>query len=215
MLAMPVGGTCATCSATMAAMTKRNDTPLSPKHATMPNAVSAAPGDQRSDHAREIELNRVERDRVGQVLFRNERRNQRLIGRPAERLRDAGDERERQDQPDADGAGEDERRQREGRRHLHALRHEQQMAAVAAIGDDAADEREEQDRDLADERIEAEEKGRGGAGERDDEPGLRDLLHPGADAGDERAEPEQAKVAIGQRRRDAAAGLKHKREQDS
>ena len=85
---------------------------------------------------------------LGRVLFWNERRDQRLVGRAAKGLRDAGDERQRQDVPDADGSGEDERRQREGRGHLHALRHEQQVPPVAAIGDDAADEREEQDREL-------------------------------------------------------------------
>ena len=46
--------------------------------------------DDRSDHAREVELDRVERDRVGQVLFRDERRNERLIRGSAERLRAAG-----------------------------------------------------------------------------------------------------------------------------
>ena len=34
---------CFTCSAIRAAITNRNETPFSPKHATMPNAVSAAP----------------------------------------------------------------------------------------------------------------------------------------------------------------------------
>ena len=43
MPAVFVGGVCVTCSARMAAITKRNDTPFRPKHATMPNAVSAAP----------------------------------------------------------------------------------------------------------------------------------------------------------------------------
>ena len=59
-------------------------------------------GHERADDAREIELDRVERDRVREMLFRDERRNQRLIGRTAEGLRHAGDERERQDQPDLD-----------------------------------------------------------------------------------------------------------------
>ena len=45
------------------------------------------------------------------------------------------------------------------------------------------------------------------AGERDDEPGLGDLLHPCADARRERAEPEEAKVAVGQGNRDAECGL--------
>ena len=51
------------------------------------------------------------------------------------------------------------------------------------------------------------------AGQRDDEPRLRHLLHPGADAGDEGAEPEQAEVAERQGGRDAATGLVHKGKQ--
>ena len=43
-------------------------------------------GDDRPDHAREVELDRVERDGVGQVFLADQRRDQRLIRRPAERL---------------------------------------------------------------------------------------------------------------------------------
>ena len=54
--------------------------------------------------------------------------------------------------------GEDEQRQREGRRHLDALRHQHHVTAIAAIRDDAADEREEEDGRFAEKRIEPEEK---------------------------------------------------------
>ena len=50
--------------------------------------------------------------------------------------------------PDADDVQVDERGQRERRAHLDVLRHEQQLPAIVAIGDDAADQREEQDRQL-------------------------------------------------------------------
>ena len=43
---------------------------------------------------------------------------------------------------------EDEGGEREGRRHLHDLRHQHHVTAVAAVGHDAADEGEEQDRAL-------------------------------------------------------------------
>ena len=211
------GGTCVTCSARMAAMTKRNDTPLRPKHATMPNAVSARAGDERSDHAREIELNRVERDGVGQVLFRNERRNQRLIGRAAKRLRDAGDERQRRGSARCGRCSV--KTSAASVKAAAICTHcdiEQQVTAVAAIGDDAADEREEQDRHFADET----NRGRGKMPRRCRSSVTMSqacatfcIQVPMLES--ERAEPEQAKVAIRQGRRNAPAGLKNKRKQDT
>ena len=91
------------------------------------------------------------------------------------------------------------RREREGGCHLHVLRGEQQLTPVAAIGDDAADEREEEDGQFAEEGVEAEEKRRRRAGHRQDQPVLRDLLHPRADGGRERPEPEHAEISIGER----------------
>src|SRR5262249_32611964 len=58
--------------------------------------------EQRAEDAREVELDRVERDGVRQVFLVHELRQQRLIRRTAERLRDAGDERQREDMPDLD-----------------------------------------------------------------------------------------------------------------
>ena len=136
-------------------------------------------GEQRPEHAREIELNRVERDRVRQVLLVHERRDQRLIGGTAEGLREPGHERQRQDVPDAHVAEEHQRRQNERGGHLDVLRAEQQTTAIVAIGDDAADQREQQDRQLAEEIIEPEEERR--LGEIENQPALRDLLHPRAD----------------------------------
>jgi hypothetical protein len=121
-----------------------------------------------------------------------------LIGRPAKGLREAGDDRQRQHVPDVHDVPVDEGRQREGRAHLHVLRREEEVAAVMAIGDDAANQREEQDRQLAEKGVEAEEEGRRRAGDRQDQPALRDLLHPGADGRGHGAAPEHAEVAIGE-----------------
>ena len=85
-----------------AKITTRNDSALSPKHAAPPHAASVDAGEQRPEHAREVELDRVERDRVRQILLLDERRDQRLIRRAAERLPEAGDERQQQDVLDAD-----------------------------------------------------------------------------------------------------------------
>ena len=56
--------------------------------------------DHRADHARQVELDGIQRDGVGQILAVDQRRDQRLVSRSAERLRQAGDEGERQDVPD-------------------------------------------------------------------------------------------------------------------
>ena len=59
---------------------------------------------------------------------------------------------------------------------------------------DAADQREEQDRQLAEEVVEPEVERR--VGEVEDQPALRDLLHPGADRRGEGAEPQHAEIAV-------------------
>jgi hypothetical protein len=68
--------------------------------------------------------------------------------------------------------------------------------AFVAIGDDAAEDREEQDGQLAEEVVETEVKGR--LGQLEHQPALGDLLHPRADRGRERPEPENRKIAIGE-----------------
>ena len=87
-------------------------------------------------------------------------------------------------------------------RHLHVLRDQQQLLAIVAIGDDAAEQREQQDGQLAEEVVQAEVEGR--LGQVEDEPALRDLLHPGADGRRECAEPEDPEVTVGERRERAA-----------
>jgi hypothetical protein len=97
--------------------------------------------DRRSQHAGDVELNRIEGDGVRQILLVDERRHERLIRRSAEGLRQPGDEGERQDVPDLDDAEIHERGQGGRGRHLHVLRRQQRPASVAAVGQHAADER--------------------------------------------------------------------------
>ncbi len=85
-----------------ATMTTRNETPFSAKQSGGADRGERHAGEQRPEHAREVELNRVQRDGVRKILLLDERRHQRLIGRSAERLRESGDERQRQDVPDVD-----------------------------------------------------------------------------------------------------------------
>jgi hypothetical protein len=51
------------CSDISATITTRNDRPFSPKQAARAEEQRGA-GEQRPEHAREVELDRVERDRV-------------------------------------------------------------------------------------------------------------------------------------------------------
>jgi hypothetical protein len=70
---------------------------------------------ERAEHARHVELNGIQCDRVRQIFFVDERRDQRLIRGPAERLRTAGDKRQRQHLPDLDDPEIHQQRQRGGR----------------------------------------------------------------------------------------------------
>ena len=141
----------------------------------------------------------------GRSSFLNERRDQRLVGRAAERLGAAGDERQRQDVPDRG-----RRPSRPGPARVKAVviwMHcdiSSSAAPIAAIGHDAADQREQHDRQLAEKGVEPEEERR--IGERQNQPVLGDALHPGADAGGEGAEPQDAEIPVGERGRQAPEG---------
>ena len=182
----------------IAAITARNERPFSPKHATMPKAARAAPA--RSGPITRARLNWIELSAMafGRCCLVHERGNERLIRRPAKRLGQAGDDRQRQHVPDADDIQVDERSERERRGHLDALRHDEQLPAIAPVGDHAPDQREEQDRRFAEERIEAEIEGRRAARDGEHEPALRDLLHPRADARREGADPQHPEITVDQ-----------------
>ena len=157
---------------------------------------------ERPEHARHVELDRVERHRVREIFFVDERRDERLIRRAAEGLRHAGRERQQQDVPDLHDVEEDEQRQDRRRRHLDVLRGQERLASIAAVGQHAADEHEEHERQALEEPIEAKVERR--TGERLDHPVLRGDLHPRADARAAGAEPLHAEIAVGERRQHAA-----------
>ena len=170
--------------------------------------------EQRADHARDVELNRVQRDGVRQIFLVDERRDKRLVRRAAECLGEAGDRGEQQDVPDVHAHDLQvlqihEQRERGGRAHLHVLRGDQRPTAIAPVGEHAADEREEDDRELLQERVEAEVERR--VRKRQHEPVLRDDLHPRADARRAGAEPLHAEVTVGERREHAARGARAQR----
>ncbi len=84
----------------------------------------------RPDHARQIELNRIKGDGVRQIFRLHQRRNERLVGRPAEGLRGAHNKRKGKNMPHVDHAGGKQCRQKECARHLYYLRTEQQLLTL-------------------------------------------------------------------------------------
>ena len=88
---------------------------------------------------------------------------------------------------------------------LHPLRRHQREPPIVPIGDDPADEREQHDRQLLQKRVETEVERR--RGQRQHQPVFGQALHPGADAREAGAEPEDAEVAMVQSGGDAPDAL--------
>ena len=81
---------------------KRNR--IQPEAPSLAKLRERLPGQRRSHHHRHVELDRVQRDGVRHIFFFDERRNQRLISRPAESLRKARNKRQAQNVPDVHAA---------------------------------------------------------------------------------------------------------------
>ena len=96
--------------------------------------------------------------------------------------------------PDLNPVRADQKGQSQRAGHLDHLRNQQQFAPVHAVRNHAAHQRKEEDRNIAQKRVETQQKRRFGHVE--NQPVLRDLLHPRADAGREGADPEEPEVAI-------------------
>ncbi len=96
--------------------------------------------------------------------------------------------------PDVDLPQREQGRKEECARHLHELGAHQQSPAIHSVGDDSANQGEKEDRDLAEKGIEPQHPG--GVRQLEDEPALRDGLHPGADARDTGPYPKPAEVAV-------------------
>ena len=151
--------------------------------------------ERRPQNARHIELNGIQRDRVGHVFLIHQRWNQRLISRAAERLRQARNEGKRQHLPHLYRVSEHQHSEDGRIHHLHILRAEQHIAAVEAVRQRAADQREQKDGDVAEKCVEPQQECVMMA-EVIDQPRLRHDLHPASDAGRAGANPHQAEIAV-------------------
>ena len=176
---------------------------VEPEAAGRPERAVDRPGDGGSHDARQVELDRVERDRVQEVCRLDQARDHGLHDGRVERARRAGDHGDRDHVPDGDVSARGEERQRERRRREHHLCPEHDRPAARPVGDGAAQEAEREHRQVAAEADRAEQ--RGAAGEVVDQPAERDRLHPEADVRDERAAPEESIAARTERPEHARA----------
>ena len=168
------------------------------------------PAERGTERAGGVELRRVQGHRVEQHVTRHELAHERLPRRDVQ----TGDDPAQRDQPhdrrDRAVVEDPRRPQRQRDQRLGALGDEQDRAPVVAVGDPAADRAHHDDRRELQEAGQPEQ--RLGARELEHHDGDRDVLHPRAGVGDERAPPEQLEVAVPERHeRRAHAGPGHRR----
>ena len=164
--------------------------------------------EDRADDAREVELDRVQRDGVREVLLVDERRDEGLVGRASEGLREAHDEgratriiqtstrfvKTRPARRNADESWTTCESRRIRRRSIRSAR---------------TPPKSEKTRNGASWRTARPGEVRRLSGDRQDEPALRDRLHPRPDARRERARPQQAEVPVRERLENASQPLTH------
>ncbi len=105
--------------------------------------------------------------------------------------------RERDDLPDFDFAGQGKPREHEGQYHGRRLGSDHHPMAIPAVGDDASHGAQKKNRELRAEADQAEQKR--GACKLVDEPGLGNVLHPGADQRNKLSAHEELKIAVRER----------------
>ena len=115
-----------------------------------------------------------------------------MHGRGVDRVRRAGDDRQRDDAPDGHRVEGRERREGERARGEHEQARDHDGPPAHPVGDGAAHEAQDEGRRVADEAHRAEPGGL--AGEGVDQPPQGDRLDPEPEARDQRPGPEQAEV---------------------
>ncbi len=154
--------------------------------------------DHGTDHAREVHLDRRERDGAREVFPRHERRQDRAQARRTERVGDADREHEDRDEGRRGMRGPRDRRERERERTLGDLQRDEQPAPIHPVGEVAADHRQEQQRaelaEVQQPHVEAAVR------ELQRVRTQQHVLHPRADVRRERPDVDDAEVAVAQRR---------------
>ena len=168
------------------------DAALTTKHAIAPTLDISTPaidGPRMRERLNCVELSARPR---ADLLARDDRRHDRLKRRHRERVGDADHHRERDDHPRLEPAGDQQHDDRGRAQHLDRLEQRDHAPAIGAIGERAADQRQQPHRRVHRERVEPDQERRRAEGEQ--QPRLRDLLGPGADAREQAGEPERAEA---------------------
>ena len=151
-----------------------------------------------TDHPRSVKRRRIERDDLGDPVRRDEVRQERLIRRHVVAERDPQQDGGDDDHPELHQIRDDEDGQRQRQRAHDGLGDEQDLALVAAVGEDAAEQHQRQAGDGVGEVDRAERERR--VPELKHEQARCDRLHPCARHGDRLTDPDHAKVALTEHR---------------
>ena len=134
----------------------------------------------------------------------DDRRHNRLKRRHRKSIRHANHDREHDDHPRSNLPGHQQRDDRDRAQQLDRLEQRDHASSIEAIGQRAAEQRQQPGRRGRREGIEPDEKRR--CAEREQEPRLRDLLGPRADARQQTGEPEGPKTARSEQLERSAKG---------
>ena len=162
-----------------------------------------------ADDARQVEAGRVERDRVDEVLGRDELGGERLAHRHLDGVHEARREGQDVDMPDLDDARGRQDEQRRGLEHGDRVDGHQCPPLVDAIGQHAADRRQDHGRGEHERQHQAQLERR--ATELKHEPGLSDRLHPGTGQAADLAEPVDPVVSMAHGRESATDAARRTR----
>ena len=160
-----------------------------------------------ADRARDVDAERIERDRLLQRGPRYELGNDRLKGGSGEGRahRDGGGEGEQY--PRVGQARERQHRQDRGAGQAEQLCAHQQLAPVDDVGERPGGEREDEHREGR-RRLHQRDHQRVGR-ERGHQPARADIVHPGADVRDDGRDPQRAEHRVRKRTRGRRGGIGH------
>ena len=167
----------------------------------------------RPDDPRGVDDHAVQADDVHDPVRADDLDHEALPGRVVDRVRGAAQEDEGEDHPRLDDARDGEREERQ-RRHRHRrLRDQQEPPLREPVGQQPAPGADQQERQELQRRGEADVDARSGQGE--DQPHLRDDLHPVPGQGDDLAAEEAAVVRDLERGERCAQGGRQARSRSS
>jgi len=173
------------------------------KAARQTNQAKRDTRERWSNYARELKLGRVHRDRVGEVFASDEVVSHGEIRRTRECHTTARHKRKPEHHPAIHDIRCDERSQTNRGEARHHLGENQQPSSIDEIGKDSAGECEDEAGRGSHEGVESEPERR--VGQLQNQPTLRNGLHPRADVGKKRPGPEDSVITIRKRAEHPAA----------